>query len=100
MNLVFAGTPAFVVPALEALTPEAMIVSAYGVILPPDVLAVPKYGCLNVHASLLPRWRGAAPIARALEAGDTVTGVTIMRMDAGLDTGPVLHQVETPIPAA
>ncbi|OGI47833.1 MAG: methionyl-tRNA formyltransferase [Candidatus Muproteobacteria bacterium RBG_16_65_34] len=153
MNLVFAGTPAFVVPALEALiraghkilavytqpdrpagrgrrlaagpvkefalahglevrqperlqgragelralNPEAMIVIAYGVILPPDVLAVPKYGCLNVHASLLPRWRGAAPIARALEAGDTVTGVTVMQMDAGLDTGPMLLKAETPI---
>jgi methionyl-tRNA formyltransferase len=146
MNLVFAGTPTFAVPSLEALLraghrvaavytqpdrpagrgrklaesavkqcarthnlpvhqpetlrhaadelralqPEAMIVIAYGVLLPPEILAIPKYGCLNVHASLLPRWRGAAPIARALEAGDDTTGVTIMQMDAGLDTGPML----------
>ncbi|OGI45187.1 MAG: methionyl-tRNA formyltransferase [Candidatus Muproteobacteria bacterium RBG_16_65_31] len=155
MNLIFAGTPAFAVPALEALlraghrilavytqpdrpagrgrrlaassvkefalahglevrqpetikgraeelkalNPDAMVVIAYGVLLPPEILAVPKHGCINVHASLLPRWRGAAPIARALEAGDAVTGVTIMRMDAGLDTGPMLHKVETPIRA-
>jgi methionyl-tRNA formyltransferase len=146
MNLVFAGTPAFAVPSLEALLraghrvpavytqpdrpagrgrklaesaikqcarahdlpvhqpdtlrhaadelralqPEAMIVIAYGVLLPPEILAIPKHGCLNVHASLLPRWRGAAPIARAIEAGDDTTGVTIMQMDAGLDTGPML----------
>jgi methionyl-tRNA formyltransferase len=153
MNLVFAGTPAFAVPALAALraaghrvlavytqpdrpagrgrklnesavkqharthgldvrqppdlkgraaeiaalAPDAMIVIAYGVLLPPDILAVPTHGCLNVHASLLPRWRGAAPIARAIEAGDAVTGVTIMQMDAGLDTGPMLLKRETPI---
>jgi methionyl-tRNA formyltransferase len=153
MNLIFAGTPAFAVPALEALlhaghtiravytqpdrpagrgrklsaspvkefaqthgldirqplslggevealralAPEAMIVIAYGLLLPPAVLAIPKYGCINVHASLLPRWRGAAPIPRVIETGDAVTGVCIMQMEAGLDTGPVLARAETSI---
>lgn len=83
--------------ALRALAPEAMIVIAYGLILPPAVLAIPKYGCINVHASLLPRWRGAAPIPRAIEAGDAGTGVCIMQMEAGLDTGPVLARAETAI---
>jgi methionyl-tRNA formyltransferase len=148
VNLIFAGTPAFAVPALEALlraghriravytqpdrvagrgrkltagavklcaekhgievrqpdnlsgeesslralAPDAMVVIAYGVLLPASLLAIPRYGCLNVHASLLPRWRGAAPIARAIEAGDAVTGVSIMQMEAGLDTGPVLAE--------
>jgi methionyl-tRNA formyltransferase len=82
---------------IAALAPDAMIVIAYGVLLPPDILPIPKHGCINVHGSLLPRWRGAAPIARALEAGDSVTGVTIMQMDAGLDTGPMLLKRETPI---
>jgi methionyl-tRNA formyltransferase len=85
------------VEALRALAPEAMIVIAYGLILPPAVLTIPKYGCINVHASLLPRWRGAAPIPRAIEAGDVVTGVCIMQMEAGLDTGPVLARAETTI---
>ncbi|MCR4302044.1 MAG: methionyl-tRNA formyltransferase [Sulfuricaulis sp.] len=153
MNIIFAGTPAFAVPALELLrraghairavytqpdrpagrgrqlaasavkqcaqthgieirqpekiadeekrlradAPEAMIVIAYGLLLPPTVLAIPRFGCLNVHASLLPRWRGAAPIPRAIEAGDKETGVSIMQMEAGLDTGPVLAQARTPI---
>ena len=153
MNLVFAGTPAFAVPALEALrraghairavytqpdrpagrgrkltaspvkecaakhglairqpeklsgeearlradAPDAMIVIAYGLLLPPSVLSIPRYGCINVHASLLPRWRGAAPIPRAIEAGDDVTGVSIMQMEAGLDTGPVLAETQTPV---
>lgn len=153
VNLIFAGTPAFAVPALEALlraghriravytqpdrpagrgrklaaspvkqcalihgleirqpekisgeekilchdAPEAMIVIAYGLLLPPAVLAIPRHGCINVHASLLPRWRGAAPIPRAIEAGDTVTGVSIMQMEVGLDTGPVLAELRTPI---
>jgi methionyl-tRNA formyltransferase len=153
MNLIFAGTPEFAVPALEALiaaghrilavctqpdrpagrgrqlatsavkrcalkhglpvrqptklreaeaelralAPEAIIVIAYGQLVPPAILSIPAFGCINVHASLLPRWRGAAPIARALEAGDGVTGVTIMRMDAGLDTGPMLAIAEIPI---
>ena len=69
---------------------DALVVAAYGLLLPPAALAAPKRGCLNVHASLLPRWRGAAPIERAIMAGDADTGVSIMRMDAGLDTGPVL----------
>lgn len=73
--------------ALEAAVPAVMVVAAYGLILPPWVLALPPAGCLNIHGSLLPRWRGAAPIQRALEAGDTETGITIMQMDAGLDTG-------------
>ena len=74
----------------EALDLDALVVVAYGLILPPPVLAAPRLGCFNIHASLLPRWRGAAPIQRALLAGDRVTGVTIMRMEAGLDTGPML----------
>jgi methionyl-tRNA formyltransferase len=153
MNLIFAGTPEFALPSLEALVaaghrilavytqpdrpagrgralkasavkdgaarhglavrqperlrdaeaelrapaPDAIIVIAYGQILPPAILSIPRLGCLNVHASLLPRWRGAAPVARAIEAGDTVTGVTLMRMDAGLDTGAILAAAETPI---
>jgi methionyl-tRNA formyltransferase len=76
---------------LSALRPEVAVVTAYGRILPPDVLAAPAKGCLNVHASLLPRWRGAAPIQWALAEGDTETGVCLMRMEAGLDTGPVLE---------
>ncbi|MEK9134019.1 MAG: methionyl-tRNA formyltransferase, partial [Pseudomonadota bacterium] len=153
MNLIFAGTPAFAVPALEALlradhviravytqpdrpagrgrklmasavkqcaekhgieirqpekiageegrlradAPDAMIIIAYGLLLPESILAIPRYGCINVHASLLPRWRGAAPIPRAIEAGDSVTGVSIMQMEAGLDTGPVLAEARLPI---
>lgn len=83
--------------ALAALRPDAIIVVAYGLLLPAAVLAIPRRGCINVHASLLPRWRGAAPIARAIEAGDTETGVTIMQMEAGLDTGPILLQRSAPI---
>jgi len=76
---------------------DALVVVAYGLILPPAVLALPRLGCLNVHASLLPRWRGAAPVQRAILAGDTETGITIMQMDAGLDTGPILVQERIPI---
>lgn len=76
--------------ALRALEPDIMIVVAYGLILPQSILDIPKYGCWNVHASLLPRWRGAAPIQRAIEAGDTESGVCLMQMEKGLDTGPVL----------
>ena len=76
--------------ALAALDLDALIVAAYGLLLPPPVLAAPRLGCINVHASLLPRWRGAAPVHHAILAGDRETGVSIMRMDAGLDTGPVL----------
>jgi methionyl-tRNA formyltransferase len=75
---------------LRGLALDALVVVAYGLILPPAALACPRLGCINIHASLLPRWRGAAPIQRALLAGDATTGVTIMRMDAGLDTGPML----------
>lgn len=82
---------------LAALEPDLMIVAAYGLILPAAVLAIPRHGCINVHASLLPRWRGAAPIERAIEAGDARTGVTIMQMDAGLDTGPMLLMHDCPI---
>jgi len=83
--------------ALDRLELDALVVVAYGLILPPAVLALPKLGCFNIHASLLPRWRGAAPIQRALLAGDTTTGVTIMRMEAGLDAGPVLAAREVRI---
>ena len=86
--------------ALEVLYSHAadlMVVVAYGLILPQTVLDAPRLGCWNVHASLLPRWRGAAPIQRAIEAGDTVTGVCLMQMEKGLDTGPVLLQLQTPI---
>ncbi|AIL32087.1 methionyl-tRNA formyltransferase [Basilea psittacipulmonis] len=82
---------------LEALQPDVMVVAAYGLILPKWVLSLPKYGCLNIHASLLPRWRGAAPIQRAIEAGDAETGVCIMQMNEGLDTGDVLLQRTLPI---
>lgn len=82
---------------LQALNADVMVVVAYGLILPEVVLKAPKYGCLNVHGSLLPRWRGAAPIQRSIWAGDTETGVTIMQMDIGLDTGDMLHKVTTPI---
>ncbi len=75
---------------LRALKPDVMVVVAYGLILPQSVLDIPEHGCWNVHASLLPRWRGAAPIQRAIEAGDTRTGVCLMQMEKGLDTGPVL----------
>jgi methionyl-tRNA formyltransferase len=76
--------------ALQAARPEVLVVAAYGLILPQWVLALPRLGCLNIHASLLPRWRGAAPIHRAIEAGDARTGITIMQMDEGLDTGDML----------
>ena len=82
---------------LAAHAPDVMVVAAYGLLLPPAILAVPPLGCVNIHGSLLPRWRGAAPVARAIEAGDATTGVCIMRMEAGLDTGPVMLRTETPI---
>jgi len=75
---------------LREIAPDIMVVAAYGLILPQAVLDIPRLGCLNIHGSLLPRWRGAAPIQRAIETGDAATGITIMRMDAGLDTGPML----------
>ncbi len=82
---------------LRALHADVMVVVAYGLILPQPVLDAPRHGCLNIHASLLPRWRGAAPIQRAILAGDTETGITIIQMDAGLDTGPMLHKLPCPI---
>jgi methionyl-tRNA formyltransferase len=82
---------------LGADAPDVLVVAAYGLILPAWVLALPRLGCLNIHASLLPRWRGAAPIHRAVEAGDAETGITIMQMDAGLDTGPMLLAGREPI---
>ncbi|HKZ09988.1 MAG TPA: methionyl-tRNA formyltransferase [Rhodanobacteraceae bacterium] len=84
---------------LRGYAPDLMVVIAYGLILPRKVLAIPRLGCWNVHASLLPRWRGAAPIQRAILAGDAETGVCLMQMDAGLDTGPVLLSESTPIDA-
>ena len=84
---------------LRSYQPDVMIVAAYGLILPIGVLTTPTYGCLNIHASLLPRWRGAAPIHRALLAGDSETGITIMQMDKGLDTGDMLYKVSAPIKA-
>jgi len=83
--------------AFAALDLDIAVVVAYGLILPPPVLEAPRLGCVNIHASLLPRWRGAAPIQRAIEAGDTMSGVTIMQMDAGLDTGPMLLGEAVPI---
>lgn len=82
---------------LEALDLDVLIVAAYGLILPPWVLTLPRHGCLNIHASLLPRWRGAAPIQRAIQAGDATTGITIMQMDTGLDTGDMLLKQAVPI---
>lgn len=84
---------------LAALAPDIIVVAAYGEILPPSILQLPEYGCLNVHASLLPRWRGASPINAAVLHGDRTTGVTIMKMDPGLDTGPILSQQSCPIRA-
>jgi methionyl-tRNA formyltransferase len=81
----------------DALNADVAVVAAYGLILPQPVLDAPRHGCLNIHASLLPRWRGAAPIHRAVMAGDAETGVTIMQMEAGLDTGPMLHKVAVPV---
>ena len=83
--------------AFAAQDADLAVTVAYGLILPPAVLAAPRLGCINAHASLLPRWRGAAPIQRAIMAGDTETGVTIMRMDEGLDTGPILMAERVPI---
>ena len=89
----FAGT----VEKLAALTPDLIVVAAFGLLLPPEVLNLPKFGCLNVHPSLLPKHRGASPMAAAILQGDEITGVTIMLLDAGMDTGPILNQKEVPI---
>ncbi|MGQ9501446.1 MAG: methionyl-tRNA formyltransferase [Anaerolineae bacterium] len=86
-----------VIEQLRAWQADVIIVAAFGMLLPSAVLELPPHGCLNVHASLLPRWRGAAPVAAAILAGDERTGVTLMRMDAGLDSGPIIRQAELPI---
>lgn len=86
-----------VVGRLQALAPDALVVVDYGLMIPPPVLALPRLGCINGHASLLPRWRGAAPIERAILAGDTETGITVMQLDEGLDTGPTLLSRSLPI---
>ncbi|MGF6902112.1 methionyl-tRNA formyltransferase [Paraburkholderia sp. GAS348] len=94
--------PAEAVAAIDQLraTPhDVMVVAAYGLILPQEVLDIPRLGCINIHASLLPRWRGAAPIHRAIEAGDAETGITLMQMDVGLDTGAMISEARTPISA-
>ncbi len=96
----FAEDAAAARAALEAARPDVMVVAAYGLILPQWVLDLPRLGCLNIHASLLPRWRGAAPIHRAIAAGDARTGITIMQMDAGLDTGDMLLVQDLNIAAA
>jgi methionyl-tRNA formyltransferase len=82
---------------LRATPHDVMVVAAYGLLLPQEVLDIPPHGCINIHASLLPRWRGAAPIHRAIEAGDAETGITLMRMDVGLDTGAMISEAHTPI---
>ncbi|WP_038098325.1 methionyl-tRNA formyltransferase [Thioalkalivibrio sp. HK1] len=87
------------VRTLSAIAPDALAVASYGLLLPPRVLTLPRFGCINVHPSLLPRWRGAAPINHAILAGDRETGVSIMQMDAGLDSGPILHRQHCPIEA-
>lgn len=87
------------IAAFAALQADVAVVVAYGLILPQPILDAPRFGCLNIHASLLPRWRGAAPIQRAILAGDPETGVTIMQMEAGLDTGPMIAAARTPIGA-
>ncbi|MBI3415862.1 MAG: methionyl-tRNA formyltransferase, partial [Verrucomicrobia bacterium] len=99
MQPVRARDEAFI-KSLAELRPDLIVVAAYGQILPPSILELPRHGCLNVHTSLLPKYRGAAPIQWALLNGDAETGVTIMKMDAGLDTGDILTQRATPITPA
>ncbi|MGA2654474.1 MAG: methionyl-tRNA formyltransferase [Gammaproteobacteria bacterium] len=85
------------VQVLKNLAPDILIVVAYGLILPPEILAIPKYGCINIHFSLLPRWRGASPVQQAILAGDKITGISIIQMEKGLDTGPVLSSAQCDI---
>jgi methionyl-tRNA formyltransferase len=93
----FPAEAAAAIDLLRATPHDVMVVAAYGLLLPQEVLDIAPLGCINIHASLLPRWRGAAPIHRAIEAGDTETGITLMQMDAGLDTGAMISEVRTPI---
>ena len=97
LHLVMPENPSEVIPALYDCRPDAAIIVAYGSLLRQDWLCLPRWGCINLHASLLPRWRGAAPIQRAIAAGDSQTGITAMHMDMGLDTGPILR-TSSPIP--
>ncbi|MDR6449474.1 methionyl-tRNA formyltransferase [Paraburkholderia terricola] len=93
----YPAEAAAAIDQLRATPHDVMVVAAYGLILPQEVLEIPPFGCINIHASLLPRWRGAAPIHRAIEAGDAETGITLMQMDAGLDTGAMISETRTPI---
>ena len=93
----YPGEAAAAIDLLRATPHDVMVVAAYGLILPQEVLDIAPHGCINIHASLLPRWRGAAPIHRAIEAGDTETGITLMQMDVGLDTGAMISEARTPI---
>jgi methionyl-tRNA formyltransferase len=93
----FPAEAAAAIDQLRATPHDVMVVAAYGLLLPQEVLDIAPHGCINIHASLLPRWRGAAPIHRAIEAGDAETGITLMQMDAGLDTGAMISEVRTPI---
>jgi methionyl-tRNA formyltransferase len=95
----YPAEAAAAIDQLRATPHDVMVVAAYGLILPQEVLDIPPLGCINIHASLLPRWRGAAPIHRAIEAGDAQTGITLMQMDVGLDTGAMIAEVRTPISA-
>ena len=99
LNGKFPGDAHAAREVLSTLRPDVIVVAAYGLLLPAWVLELPRLGCINIHASLLPRWRGAAPIQRAIEAGDAETGITIMQMDEGLDTGPMLAAEALPIGA-
>jgi methionyl-tRNA formyltransferase len=95
----YSAEAAAAIDQLRATPHDVMVVAAYGLILPQEVLDIAPLGCINIHASLLPRWRGAAPIHRAIEAGDAETGITLMQMDAGLDTGAMISEIRTPISA-
>ncbi|MBM2829413.1 MAG: Methionyl-tRNA formyltransferase [Gammaproteobacteria bacterium] len=99
LSILQPPSPAEIDPDTQLARVDVLVVVAYGVLLPEKLLNRPRYGCINIHTSLLPRWRGAAPIQRAIQAGDSETGITIMQIDTGLDTGPILAQVKCPIAA-